>query len=41
MQPIFLNQRLEIYGFLDTNFLLTKASVLCQKERQALADLSQ
>jgi hypothetical protein len=35
-QILFLNQRLEIYAFLDANFLLTKASSLSAKERAAI-----
>jgi hypothetical protein len=35
-QSLFLNQRLEIYAFLDANFLLTKASSLSAKERTAI-----
>jgi hypothetical protein len=35
-QRIFFNQRLEIYAYLDANFLLTKVSSLSTKERGAI-----
>jgi hypothetical protein len=35
---VFLNQRLEIYCFLDANFQLTKASLISKKERKEIDD---